>query len=169
MDNVYKIYTVGNNSVTKEAGLNIPPSNDAAEAGPSASNQWDSPETSSWREKLETWMESLVRSEHRLIAVPHACVCVWRLHLHAWQTYCPLRGQLPTWQPHWLLRLEQGKYHHIWQELEIRQTHNSTQFQSGIYLSSLLFAIMPDTAGHLELCPKLAMHPGFRAEQSDSG
>lgn len=58
---------------------------------------------------------------------------------------------------HWLLRLARGKCHCIWQELEIRQTHDSTQFQPGIYLSNLRFAITPNAVGHLGLCLRLAM------------
>lgn len=104
-------------------------------------------------------MESLVRGEHRPIAAPHVCVCVWDMARCADLTDLlpsARRRAAGTWQ-HWLLRLSWGKCHHIWQELEIRQTLNSTQFHSDIYLSNLLFAIMPNADGHLGPCPKLAM------------
>lgn len=60
------------------------------------------------------------------------------------------RRRAATTQWCWLLRLAQGKYHCIWQELKIRQTHKSTQFQSSVYLSNLFFVIPSNAVGHME-------------------
>lgn len=92
------------------------------------------------------WTEPLVRGKHRLVAVPLV-----------WGSLVRRSGRLTALCQHVAtLAAEASKCRCVWQELEIRQTHNSTQLQSGLYLSNLL-AIAPDAVGHPVLCPRLAM------------
>lgn len=107
--------------------------------------------------KSWTHEQPLVSGDNRLTAVLGVCRCEPAWCAGPTGSLPSARRRATGTRRQWLSRLAQGTCHCTWQELEVRPTRNSAQFQSGIYRSNLLFAVMPKAVGQLGLCWRLVM------------